>query len=245
MYQNIDFETFVKSVSATTGFTTEQVKTLLAYRDVKYLDETTAADLTVELNKLRDEMIKANPTGFGIKGPQTPLFPLEHISKVAGRISLDELLLMIFIDCPNIKIMGNEKIRPVIMGHRMFLAAGMYERNIIPYGRAFKLSGFMDSRDFYVYLNERASERARQTLRYAGADLKDKDGNPAYPSMYGHVAGPERIRKEIKGPITNYVLDIPNLKITELFPNVDDIRASDALRKALGGVGPGGSKEIR
>jgi hypothetical protein len=116
MYQNIDFETFVKSVSATTGFTTEQVKTLLAYRDVKYLDETTAADLTAELNKLWDEMIKANPTGFGIKGPQTPLFPLEHISKVAGSFTLEELLLMVFIDCPNIKIKGANKFTQMYYG---------------------------------------------------------------------------------------------------------------------------------
>jgi len=42
MYVKFDFETFVRSISVMTGFTEDQIKTLLAYRDVKYLDETTA-----------------------------------------------------------------------------------------------------------------------------------------------------------------------------------------------------------
>jgi hypothetical protein len=229
MYQNIDFETFVKSVSATTGFTADQVKTLLAYRDVKYLDETTAADLTAELNKLRDEMIKANPHGFKIKDPQTPLFPLEHISKVAGRFSLEEILLMVFIDCPNIKIMGENKIKPAVMGRRMSLAAGLHERGVMSFGRAFQLSGFMQPRDFYVYINERASERARHALRYAGADMKDKDGNFYYPSMQE----PERIRKNVKGPITNYVLDFPNIKAQDKGPEYADPDIDFNLEEAL------------
>jgi hypothetical protein len=233
MYQNIDFETFVKSVSATTGFTADQVKTLLAYRDVKYLDETTAADLTAELNKLRDEMIKANPRGFGIKGPQTPLFPLEHISEVAGSFSLEEILLMVFIDCPKIKIMGENKIRPAVMGRRMSLAAGLHERGVMSFGRAFQLSGFMQPRDFYVYINERASRRAQHALRYAGADMKDKEGNYYYPSMQEPVTGPERIRKNVKGPITDYVLDFPNIKDEDKGPVYADPDIDSHLEEAL------------
>ncbi len=76
MYTNVDFETFIKSVSAMTGFTGDQIKTLLAYRDVKSLNETTATDLTDELNRLRAEMIKVSPSGFLINNTKTPgLFP--------------------------------------------------------------------------------------------------------------------------------------------------------------------------
>jgi hypothetical protein len=217
MYTNVDFETFIKSVSAMTGFTGDQIKTLLAYRDVKSLNETTATDLTAELNKLRDEMIKANPTGFGIKGPQTPLFPLEHISKVAGSFTLEELLLMVFIDCPNIKIGGYSKIRPAVMGHRMQLAASLYERGLVSYSRAFQLSGFMSSPDFYVFLNGRKSERARQAL-----------GHPSET-----VTGPERVRIFHKGPISDYTVEYPNLKAGELFPTVSDIKVSGELTEAV------------
>lgn len=91
MYVKFDFETFVKSISMMTGFTEEQIKTLLAYRAVKYLDETTAADLTAELTKLRDEMIKANPTGFENKRTQTPLFPLELIEQEANICAFTKL----------------------------------------------------------------------------------------------------------------------------------------------------------
>lgn len=91
MYVKFDFETFVRSISVMTGFTEDQIKTLLAYRDVKYLDETTAADLTAELTKLKEEMIKANPTGFEIKRPQTPPFPLELIEQEANICAFTKL----------------------------------------------------------------------------------------------------------------------------------------------------------
>lgn len=217
MYVNFDFETFINSISVMTGFTTDQIKTLLAYRDVKYLDETTAADLTAELTKLKDEMIKANPTGFEIKRPQTPLFPLEHVEEVAGVLSLEELLLMVFIDCPNIKIAGDSKIRPAVMGHRMQLAASLYERSLVSYNRALQLSGFMSSPDFYVYLNQRESERARHAL-----------GHPSET-----VTGPERIRVFHKGPISDYTVEYPNLKKGEPFPTASDLKVSGELSEAV------------
>ena len=200
-----------------TGFTEDQIKTLLAYRDVKYLDETTAADLTAELTKLREEMIKAKPSGFEIKRTHTPLFPLEHIEEVAGVLSLEELLLMVFIDCPNIKITGYSKIRPAVMGHRMQLAASLYERNLVSYNRALQLSGFMSSPDFYVYLNQRESERARHAL-----------GHP-----WEHVTGPKRISVFHKGSISDYTVEYPNRKAGELFPAVSDIKVSGELHEAV------------
>ncbi len=229
MYTNVDFETFIKSVSAMTGFTGDQIKTLLAYRDVKSLNETTATDLTEELNRLRAEMIKVSPSGFLINGPRTPSFPMEHLTEVAGRFSLEEVLLMIFIDCPDIKIMGEDKIdaRSVIMGRRRFLAAGMYERGLIPYPEAFKLSGFMEPRGFYGFLNERASARVRSAQGHVCRVQPDS----------GSVPGPGRIRATVKGNITHYALEYPNTKILGLFPNAANIRAADGLRKSIESLG--------